>query len=140
MEPIQSSKKPPASCDGFDCLKCGACCCSIYDQDVFCDMTEEECKAFSLQFRTKNIKEFDLFAIVAEGAPPYALRTKFVKSKEGIAICACCQLDGSPMHKVKCRIYDSRPYTCRESVKPGDKSCRQLRRIVQRKIKQGKRQ
>jgi Fe-S-cluster containining protein len=118
----------------FDCRTCGACCWSTLDQETYCDVTDEEAAAFSPQFRTRNIKQYSFFAMIAEGAPPGALRTKWhvqaAGPLKGAEACVCCQLEGSLMHKVKCRIYDKRPETCRKAVKPGDKTCRWFRKTI----------
>lgn len=42
-------------------------------------------------------------------------------------ICACSFLRGSPGVQVSCGIYDKRPRSCREAIRPGDRDCRALR-------------
>jgi len=67
--------------------------------------------------------------------PPYAvLKTKELHPTAGpykkVNFCVCCMLDGSPMTRVKCRIYAKRPTVCKTAVVPGDKNCVEIRRIL----------
>jgi Fe-S-cluster containining protein len=41
-------------------------------------------------------------------------------------------LEGTLMKKVRCRIYETRPSVCRNAVKPGNKNCLEIRRILLR--------
>jgi Fe-S-cluster containining protein len=117
-----------------DCKTCGACCWSPVDQEAWCDLTDKEAKAFSPQFRARNVVIYSFFHMIAEGSPDAALRTKWASVKsgpfKGDEVCVCCQLEGSLMHRVKCRIYDKRPHTCRASVRPGDKNCLEIRERI----------
>lgn len=124
----------------FDCQKCGACCCSISDQASFCDLTNDEVEAFSPQFRSRNVVYYGVFEQLTHAYPPAALRTKWMKHKagrfKGCEVLVCCQLEGSVLHRVKCRIYDRRPGVCKQAVKPGDKNCRWIRRVMLSDIKE----
>lgn len=117
-----------------DCRTCGACCWSTVDQPSFCDVTAEEALRFSPQFRRANLEEFGLFDRALQGGLPHAaIRTKWSKTEagpfKGVDVCTCKMLDGSLMHKVRCRIYKDRPRTCHRAVKPGDRTCVELRRM-----------
>ena len=116
-----------------DCRTCGACCWSTQDQEYFCDLTSDEVDAMSPQFIAKNVHFTRLIDRIVKRHPPASLRTRWKVQKSGpfkdVEACVCCQLDGSLMHKVKCLIYGSRPSVCRNAVKPGDKSCVEIRRM-----------
>lgn len=121
-----------------DCRACGACCWSVQDQPSFCDLTPHELKKMSPQFLAANVELIPLIDQLTRGYPQGALRTKWRLMKsgpfKGIEACVCCLLDGSLMKSVRCRIYAKRPSTCRRAVKPGDRSCRALRRLLQQAI------
>lgn len=121
------------------CTECGACCVSASDQNVFCDLTEQEAAALSPQFKSANVRTLSLLAVIigrsqGRNTPWYALRTKWLLSRagplKGIEANVCCMLQGSLLHKVRCRIYDKRPSVCRTAVKPGDRACKKLRRAL----------
>jgi Fe-S-cluster containining protein len=66
------------------------------------------------------------------------IQTKWLTVRSGPAkgfeLCVCKALKGSPMKKVSCSVYDQRPEVCRKAVKPGDKSCLEIRRELQERI------
>jgi Fe-S-cluster containining protein len=120
----------------FNCVECGACCWSIQEQASFCDLTEAECDRFTPQFLSKNVEFFSIFDrfVSCQKLPAAALRTKWLLNKsgpfKGVETLVCCQLDGSILQKVRCKIYEKRPGTCKRSVKPGDRTCRQIRNLL----------
>jgi Fe-S-cluster containining protein len=118
-----------------DCKTCGACCWSFQDREVWCDLTEKESTAFSPQFRARNVLETSVFGMLVRGEPSSALRTKWVEAKagplKGMELCVCCQLNGSLLHRVKCRIYENRPSVCRKALQPGDRSCLEARALLE---------
>lgn len=114
-----------------NCTECGACCWVPYERDDYCDLTEKEYKRFSPQFRAKNVKVYGAFSMLCRGAPPAALRTRWKKQTsgpfKGSELFVCCMLDGSVLHRVRCRIYETRPRVCRKAVKPGSRACLAIR-------------
>jgi len=129
-----SRKKKP------DCRACGACCVSLYDQDVFCDVTEKDMKRLGPGLVRKHVLAPDTVTLLLQaidgGAHTYfALATRWRKQRcgplKGASICACVFLNGSVLHRTSCRIYQKRPRVCRTAVKPGDRACLQIRRMMQ---------
>jgi Fe-S-cluster containining protein len=63
----------------------------------------------------------------------HALRTKWRKQKNGplrgSSVCGCICLEGSVLHRVCCKVYNRRPMVCRTAVKPGDRCCREIRKL-----------
>jgi Fe-S-cluster containining protein len=61
-----------------------------------------------------------------------ALATKEVTVRsgplKGCTTTVCALLSGTPAKRVECRIYEQRPRACREAVKPGDRTCIEIRR------------
>jgi hypothetical protein len=111
------------------------------DQDYFCDLTVKEAEKMSEQFRRANVAwthPFNKLISLLSGKrlPDAALRTKWRLMKSGpfkdCEVCVCCMLRGSLMKNVRCHIYENRPSICRSAVKPGDKNCLELRRILRR--------
>jgi len=109
------------------------------DQDYYCDLTVKEVEKMSDQFCRANVTwthPFDLFVAKLENrqVPDAALRTKWRLMKsgpfKGTEVCVCCMLEGALMKKVRCRIYETRPSVCRNAVKPGNKNCLEIRRIL----------
>lgn len=117
-----------------DCKTCGACCWSTHDMESFCDLTHAEVDAMSPQFIAKNVRFIRIFEQIICRHPPAALRTSWRTQRagplKGSRACVCCQLSGSLMHKVSCKIYKDRPSVCRRAVKPGDKNCKVMRQIL----------
>jgi Fe-S-cluster containining protein len=116
-------------------------------QTAFCDITPGDEKrlrnAGQKKFVRLNVlhqRTIDTLAAAIDGARiPYgAIRTKWTEQRsgpfKGFEFCTCVALQGSVMHKTSCSIYASRPNVCREAVKPGDRMCRELRRIFKAKI------
>jgi len=104
----------------FDCRRCGACCISWEDQETYCDVLEADKRRLSKSFVEKNI---------IDGA----IRTKWKQIRSGplrgFEMNSCAALRGSVMHRVCCSIYENRPKTCRVAVKPGDRVCKEIRRV-----------
>lgn len=119
------------------CRSCGLCCIAVHDQPAFCDVTAEDLKQFSRQWTRSNVMfphVFDQLVAGIEGfhLPDAAIKTKWQKTNrgkfKGFEMCRCVALRGNPGHAVKCSIYEKRPEVCRDAVKPGDKTCREIRR------------
>jgi len=121
-----------------DCLSCGACCVSLQDQDVYCDVSEEDLKRLGKAWVRKNVllsRPFDMIAGLIDGnlASHGAIKTKWTKQRsgplKGFELCSCVALKGSVMDTVKCSVYEKRPDTCRSAVVPGDRTCLDARRL-----------
>ncbi len=122
-----------------DCLSCGLCCMPMNAQDRFCDVTTEDLKRLPKKFVRLNViktSTFDLLLSAIDGGgqlPPAAIRVVTKEAKKGplkgLHFHACAALQGTPLEKVRCSIYKNRPIVCHTAVKPGDKACRQTRKI-----------
>lgn len=130
-----------------DCLECGACCVSLQDQDVFCDVEVEDLDRLKPAWVKKNVlftSVFDAALAVIDGAnmPHGAIRTKWAKQRTGPLAgreaCTCVALRGSVMSRVSCSIYENRPRTCKVAVVPGDRTCLELRRMIMDAVKRAK--
>lgn len=127
-----------------DCLSCGLCCVALHDQAAYCNITKAETKRLGA-WGKKNVllsQPADRFAYMFNGSgePPYgAIKTEWTMQKagplKGCETCSCVALVGSVLNKVRCSIYEKRPQTCREAVVPGDRTCLNLRRMVDEAIK-----
>jgi Fe-S-cluster containining protein len=121
-----------------DCLTCGVCCVSLRDQDCFCDLTPEDEKRLGAAWVRRNVLRARLFDLIASGGrvPWGAIKTKWRKQRagplKGAEACMCVALRGNLLHKVSCSVYEKRPRTCREAVKPGNRTCLWLRREILR--------
>lgn len=78
-----------------------------------------------------------LAAISGDGRVPFAaIRTKCVEPTrgplEGSSLSTCVALRGTPGVSVTCTVYKNRPKTCHTAVKPGDSTCRRIRRFYLR--------
>jgi Fe-S-cluster containining protein len=118
----------------FECLSCGLCCWAPGRQDSFCDVTEEEIKKLGM-WGKRNIERFALEELILFGwKSTGAIRTKWLKATQGhykgCNLLVCRALKGNIMHDVKCKIYEKRPHACRVAIQPGDKSCKQLHKLV----------
>ena len=86
------------------------------------------------------IGSYNMLLQVLDGATGTyaALRTKWRKQRagplKGASVCACIFLNGSVLHRTSCRIYEKRPRVCRMAVKPGDKTCREIRRMMKEAV------
>jgi len=123
-----------------DCLTCGLCCSPHQDQEVFCDVDDVDLRRLDIGWVRRNVlatSMFDLMCSRIDGRPfpAAAIKTRWKKITVGplqdSEICVCAALTGNPMHRVSCTIYSHRPRACRESVKPGDRSCHQIRKFYQ---------
>lgn len=116
-----------------DCLKCGVCCISLRDQDCLADVTGDDFKKLTAREK-KKVLDFDGVQILMSGHSG-AIATRWRKVKHGpfrtYEVCACVFLTGDPLATCSCRIYDRRPRSCRMAINPGDRSCRELRRLWQ---------
>lgn len=128
-------------CEKYDCTKCGACCWCFRNQAYFCDLTRKELKRLSPQFKAKNVHEFSMLDQIAFNTPTAALKTKWTEMKsgplKGFDLCVCCQLKGNILKSAHCKIYEARPSACRKAVKPGDKTCRQIRTMIKDLLVEG---
>jgi len=114
-----------------DCRACGLCCVSVYDQEVFCDVVESDCERLGVAWVKRNVMFPTLFEQLVGGVPP-AIKTKWMAQRSGPmrgeSACVCVALRGTLLKRVWCAVYDKRPQTCRDAVKPGDPVCLDLRR------------
>jgi len=124
-----------------ECLTCGVCCVSLEDQEAFCDVLPEDEVRLGEAFVRRHVYRFHLVDLatslmMGREVPPGAIRTKWVKQRmgplKGCEVLTCVALRGSVLHRVRCSVYEKRPYACREAVKPGDKTCLWLRREIRR--------
>lgn len=108
-----------------------------YEQDAFCDVTPKDVERLGKKFVRLNVlrsRPIDVLAAAIDGAdyPSAAIKTKWREQRagtiKGFRLNMCAALRGSVMHKVSCSVYDDRPHVCREAVKPGDRTCREIRR------------
>ncbi len=97
-------------------------------------MTEEDAKKLPKKYRLKlwHPSPFDhaMAWTHHESYPHAALKTRQLGD-----FTACVALEGAVGKKVKCAIYAKRPAVCAEAVKPGDKTCRALRKIYKKDLR-----
>lgn len=89
-------------------------------------MTEEDARRLPRKFRLK-LWHPSVFDIVMVGHTEYPFAV--LKTRQLGDFTACVALEGAVGKKVKCAVYKNRPAVCSEAVKPGDKTCRALRKI-----------
>lgn len=120
------------------CRSCGLCCISPEKQDFFCDVSEADVRKLGPRWTSRNVSApsfFDrmLAAVSGEQLPFGAILTKCVEPRrgplKGSSLCACVALRGTPGASVTCTVYERRPKTCHTAVKPGDSTCRNLRKF-----------
>ncbi len=138
---------PEPQLTSANCLSCGACCISLNEQSVFCDLSLAEAKRLDRRFVQKYVRPFPLlarFALMHDGRPvPWgAISTVSRKQRrgllKGVTLCTCAALSGDVLHEVRCKVYDKRPSTCRRAVVPGDRSCRWLRSQIRAALENAK--
>lgn len=119
-----------------DCQTCGLCCVTLDDQEVWCDVTPEDEKRLPKKFVRLNVLKpttaHQLAAALHGHELPYAaIKSKWTKqtsgSLKGVSACACVALQGNLLHKVRCKVYKTRPQACRDAMQPGDDACLELR-------------
>lgn len=124
------------------CRSCGLCCIPPSSQEVFCDVSEADVRKLDRRWANRNVVRISLFdrlcATISGASIPFAaILTKRVEPKrgplEGGSLTPCAALRGTPGVSVSCAIYDRRPKTCRTAVKPGDRSCRKIRKLYLKK-------
>ena len=116
-----------------DCCKCGVCCISFQEQDVYCDVTAEDVQRLPLRFVHKNVRFTSTFDMLVFAPQPLAAIATVWKKQctgpaKGYELCVCAALRGSIMKQVNCAVYDKRPDVCRGAIKPGDRNCREVRK------------
>ena len=125
------------------CLECGVCCVSLHDQPAYCDVTKEDEARLGKRFVRLHVihaSYVDRLAHAIDGnrITEGAIATKWRMQKsgpmKGAELCACVALRGVVLKKVACSVYTNRPRACRVAVKPGDRSCRWLRRRIREAI------
>jgi Fe-S-cluster containining protein len=125
----------PRKAEKFNCRTCGLCCVSLYDQEVFCDLTEQDIERLGAHLN-HHVVWSDLFTISTSllrgcDSPAAALATKWRLMRAGplkdVEACVCVFLRGSILHRTSCRVYARRPQTCRDAVKPGTRLCKDIR-------------
>ncbi len=119
----------------------------LHDQPVYCDITEEDEKRLGKRFVQLHVVQattFDTLVSAVGGRRAYygAIKTAWVENKsgpfKGVSACRCVALKGSLMHKVRCSVYNKRLATCHKAVKPGDRACREVRRMAQALLEDAK--
>lgn len=114
-----------------DCLTCGACCVTHYDQNVYVDVNDADMERLGKRWTRLHVIQPTTFDLLVVGFTDAAIETKRRTIRrgplKGTAACVCVALSGDPMHRVRCSVYERRPQVCREGVKPGDTACRQAR-------------
>lgn len=127
------------------CRSCGACCVAPHDQDAFCDVTAADEERLGRRFVRLNVLHstpYDQLLRAMDGtrAVDGAIRTVWREQKagplKGYSGCACAALRGSVMSRVSCSVYERRPRACRVAVKPGDRTCREVRKMFARAIEE----
>jgi len=88
-------------------------------------VTKEDAQKLPRKFRLK-LWHPSVFDIVMAGHMKYPFAA--LKTRELGEFTVCVALEGEVGKKVKCAIYKSRPDVCATVMKPGDKTCRMLRR------------
>jgi len=127
-----------------DCLTCGACCVSVFDQEAFADVTPSDCERLGVRWVRRNVlfpSFFDMTLMAIDGRGVFgAIQTKWRTQRAGplkdCSVCSCTALRGSVMNRVSCRVYDKRPEVCRTAVKPGDRACKDIRKHMLRVIQE----
>lgn len=121
-----------------DCLKCGLCCCSLEDTDRFANVSLEDKERLGKKLTKRLVRgpetmEYMTYYMGMRSFPEDAIKTKRRRQKEGPlkgqTLCQCACLEGTVLQEVRCTIYDVRPEVCRKAVKPGDPTCRKLRKL-----------
>ena len=129
------------------CRTCGVCCVSLHDQESFADVDDTDLERLDPRWVWKNVIRGPVSVRVNGRSPDYAwirslvygdglepaIRTEWRRQAcgpfRGVEVCACVALRGSILSRVSCTIYGRRPKVCRTAVKPGDRTCREARRM-----------
>ena len=120
------------------CRRCGLCCVSPHDQDSFCDVEEADIARLDPKWVRRNVLGFRPFDVAVAALSRHRLPEAVIATRQalqrrgplaGMSACTCVALRGSLLHRTSCSIYDRRPRTCRDAVKPGDPTCRELRKM-----------
>ena len=103
-----------------DCRRCGICCTSLTWGETYVNLTPEDERRLGKRY-------VRLYVISSEiRTRPTLNRTGPLK---GVEDCRCVSLRGSIGKQVSCSIYEKRPDVCRKALKPGDRQCREVRRM-----------
>lgn len=104
----------------YDCRKCGICCTSLTWEDTYVNLTPTDEKRLGKHYVRLNVINGEI-------------RTRPTVNKagplKGAEDCRCVSLRGSLGKQVSCAIYEKRPDICKKALKPGDRTCRQIRRL-----------
>jgi Fe-S-cluster containining protein len=117
-----------------DCLTCGVCYANVMPSDLLV-LGKRFVKKYVLvdSLLTQVILEAMVGRNTVDGIG--AIRTVWRMETSGpfrsweMNRCVC--LCGSVMQKVKCRIYEKRPWVCRTALYPGEKACLKERQLFQ---------
>jgi Fe-S-cluster containining protein len=113
------------------CRSCGACCITFEDQGYWADVEAKDEARLGKRFvRLNVVRRFAGAGIKTEWKP------QKTGPLAGIHACVCVALRGSVMSRTSCKIYERRPEVCRKAVKPGDRGCREIRRLMREAIKE----
>jgi len=103
-----------------DCRKCGICCTSLTWEDTYVNLTPKDEERLGKRYVRLNVINGEI-------------RTKPTVNKagplKGAEDCRCVSLRGSLGKQVSCAIYEKRPDVCKKALKPGDRTCKQIRAL-----------
>ena len=108
-----------------DCRTCGLCCIPPFEQEAFADVGPEDIERMGARRARRLVR-------LADFGFGGAIKTTCDEVRRGplagAIVTRCAALRGTPGVRVSCTIYAVRPDVCRNAIKPGDKTCRSLRR------------
>ena len=104
-----SSRRLPTIEEEYDCVKCGACCATNWQEDHYVTLNEEDVRRLTDEDRERLIIYID-----GEDRRP-AMRTRY--NRRGELVCAALQ--GFTGCRVSCSIYEDRPDACRRFSRGG---------------------
>ena len=106
----------------YDCQTCGLCCVSLTGFEAYADCTPRDLERLPKTFRRLHVVN-------------NTIRTRDALQRsgplKGATATACAALRGALLKSTKCSIYENRPSVCRTAIRPGDRSCRQTRKLFQ---------
>lgn len=120
---VPAAQRQPEAITVDSYRSCGACCVSLHDR--FCDVTVEDITRLSRRFVAKHVRSvhYAIGPALATVLEPVA-----TGPLKGIELARCAALRGSVLRRTSYSVYANRPSVCRESIQPGDRDCRWLRR------------
>lgn len=97
---------------------------------MFCDLTSKDLERLHPAFVRRHVLHVPL------AGPALVTKERLIRTGplKGCTATTCVALRGSLMHRVSCSIYENRPEVCRRAVKPGDRTCKDVRRMLEQLI------